>query len=535
MFFDMTLRAITSFLSGYIDRYRIRLALVLANLLFGVSVLWLSLSGYFPLGMVDFLFFSFLLLLVALYRPIWIFLLLVGMLPYESINVAPVEFGFALRPYQWIMAVLWVALGSRLLLGRPALPMFRWKWEDTLPIFFLIGTGLSSIGSGHSLRGSLLPVLLLASFVGLYFTVRLFVRTREEALHLLPFILSSFGIVACWSIVQNILFASGRASVEVMAGRPNGTFPEADWLGMYLLPIVAISLAWIYRRTVPGGQAYLKRLMPFVFLFSATIVLILSVSRSAWLGMLGIGICFAIAVLLTFRRRNETREGTRLLAKTLLAVILAFLVIPIFHLSRFGIFDRAASAGGLQKITIACDQDSVLPVGLEKIESLDQLADWHCRHIMLEDIGSEQSAGRFITTVYRDDPNVSIRRGIYERAYAIGMEHPIFGIGWGGIGARLGLDERGAALNASNIFLEFWLGSGIIGLVAFSLLWFWQGFQSWREVFPGDMEAVPFVLFFWLAWIGITLFNLFNSGILLGFFFFFLGTGGALLRGEHNH
>lgn len=522
------LRSSLSDALGYARRHPINLALQAANILFGVVALSLALSGVLPMNLVNFIFFSFLLLLVALYRPVWVFLLLVGMLPYEIVNLAPAEVGFMLRPYQWLMIILLGAVVIRAFVGRRAVPSIRFIWIDILPVIFVIGALVAAIGA-HPSGPALRLALILASFVGLYFTVRLFIRTAKEAIHVVPFLLASFSVVALWSVMQNILFALDGAHFEVMAGRPNGSFSEPDWLGMYLLLFIALALAWLYRHLVLR-QRLILLIAPSVLLFVASLVLFLSMTRSAWLGMAAMGAFFALAVMTVSMKLGELKRGVQLLGQSAGIVMLALFLIPLFHLSRFDIFDRAASTGGEQKITISCDQDSALPADLEKIESLDQLSAWHCRHIMLEDIGSEQAAGRFIATVYRDDPNVSIRKSIYERIFASGSERPVQGIGWGTIGTRLGSDERGAALNASNMFLEFWLGSGLIGLVAFSLLWFALGFQSGRLALSGGQEEVAFPLFFHLAWLGCTVFNLFNSGILLGFFFFLLGLGGLLFQ-----
>lgn len=521
------LRSSLSDALGYARRHPINLVLQAANILFGVVALSLALSGVLPMNLVNFIFFSFLLLLVALYRPVWVFLLLVGMLPYEIVNMAPAEVGFMLRPYQWLMIILLGAVVIRAFVGRRAVPSIRFIWIDILPVIFVIGALVAAIGA-HPSGLALRLTLILASFVGLYFTVRLFIRTAKEAIHVVPFLLASFSVVALWSLMQNILFALGGAHFEVMAGRPNGSFSEPDWLGMYLLFFIALALAWLYRHLVLR-QRPLLMIAPSVLLFVSSLILFLSMTRSAWLGMAAMGAFFALAVVTVSMKLGELGRGARLLGQSAGIVALALLLIPLFHLSRFDIFDRAASTGGAQKITISCDRE--LEIALPaRIKNTEELEMWHCRHIMLEDIGSEQAAGRSITTIYRDDPNVSIRKSIYERIFVSGSERPIQGIGWGTIGTRLGSDERGAALNASNMFLEFWLGSGLIGLVAFSLLWFALGFQSGRLALSGGQEEVAFPLFFHLAWLGSTVFNLFNSGILLGFFFFLLGIGGLLFQ-----
>jgi hypothetical protein len=214
-----------------------------------------------------------------------------------------------------------------------------------------------------------------------------------------------------------------------------------------------------------------------------------------------------------------------------ISFVLALSVVFFFHLTSFHLFDRASStASGLQEITIACDQNSSISVLPEKIANTEQLSQWHCRHIMLEEIGSEQAAGKFISTVYRDDPNVAIRKEIYVKVKEQIMNHPVSGIGWGSIASILGTDERGAGLNASNMFLEIWLGSGIIGLLAFVVFWFGTAIMALRKFFQSVGTERFFLLFFLSSWVGITVFDMFNSGILLGFFFLYLALGTLILE-----
>ena len=512
-------RSILAFLS----RNRIKAVLVLLNILFGVLGLFLSLIGVLPLDLGNFLFFSLLIFLTALYRPVWVFLLLVGMLPYEIVSVAPAGFGILLRPYQWLMLVLLLATGIRLLAKRPIFSSFRFVWTDSLPVIFLIGAFLSALGAVPPDPSEKLT-FVLGSFVALFFLVRFFVRTERAVVQLLPFFLSSFIVVAVWSVVQNLLFASGRESFQVMAGRPNGTFSESDWLGMYLLFPIAFSLAWLYRNEIMKKKSR-DSVFPFGVLFLATLVLLLSMTRSAWLGLAGMGMFFGGATLVTFLKLGDLKRAFFLLGKTASVVCFALIVIPVLHLSRFSIFDRAVSVGGVQEITIACLEAGRVP---ERIRDVQELDAYGCQHILLEEKPAFLEAGYVIQEIGRDDPNVSIRQSIYERAAFLVREHPFRGIGWGTVGARLGTDEQGSVLNASNMFLEFWLGGGLLGLLAFSILWFAYGFRSGRGTLSGGGSEIAFHLFFHLTWIGFLIFNLFNSGILLGIFFTFLGFGGVL-------
>ncbi|MBP9801622.1 MAG: O-antigen ligase family protein [Candidatus Moranbacteria bacterium] len=516
-------------IATFLFQHRIKTMLVFVSILLGSLGLFFSLTGILPLSIGNFFFFSFLVFLIALYRPIWIFLLLISMLPYEIINLAPVEFGILLRPYQWLMLLLFAAIGTRLIARRPLFSPFQFLWIDMLPVLFSLGAYLSAFSVDFSGSSGKLS-LILSSFVGLFFLVRFFVRTEKSAIHLLPFILSSFGVIACWSILQNILFAFGKESFQVMAGRPNGSFAESDWLGMYLLFPIALSLAWLYRNEVLRKK-WIEMLFPLGVLFLGTLVLILSMTRSAWLGMTAMGFFFAGASLVTFFKLGNPKSAFLLIGKAGFVVCLALISVPVFHLSRFSFIDRAISTGGIQKITIACLWGNRTP---GHIQNTEELSLYGCQHILLEEQAAFREAGYAIQEVGRDDPNVAIRQSVYTQVVTLIREHPFFGIGWGIVGAHLGVDNQGSMLNASNIFLEFWLGSGLVGVGAFSLLWFLYGFQSGRRTLVGGGSEVAFHLFFHLVWIGFTVFNLFNSGILLGIFFAFLGLGGVLFQKKQH-
>jgi hypothetical protein len=63
--------------------------------------------GVLPLEPVNFFFFAFVTLLASLYRPGWVFLLLIALLPLEIVNLAPALFGgIEIRPYQFVMAAV---------------------------------------------------------------------------------------------------------------------------------------------------------------------------------------------------------------------------------------------------------------------------------------------------------------------------------------------------------------------------------------------------------------------------------------------
>lgn len=500
--------------------------LIIGNMFLGVLCIVLFHTNVLPLDMVDFFFFTFIGFLVALYRPGWMFLLFIGMLPYEIVSIAPPLFGAEMRPYQWLLVLIFGALLVRFLLKRFPLPPFRFDfWDATLVVFGFSAfvSALASEESGVAFRFS----IILVSFLLLYFICRLFVRSVDDARMLLPFFLSSLLVVCVYALWQNIAFFDGRESLQVMAGRPNALFSEPDWLGGYVAVFVVALVSLIVSPTLLSRYASIRVLRTIFsrFLFFSVLTLVLTVSRSAWLAA-GIGTTLALFFFawqrgvfgaLYWKNRQVLKRATHVFLFIALPIFLALACIAVFQLTPFDVFDRGKSiSSGEQKITIACDQEQAVP---EKISSLEVLSEYGCRHINLEDIATEQAEGYFVTETYRDDPNVHIRGDIYRKVFDILKEHWLFGIGFGSVSIYLGTDARGAGLNASNMFLEVWLGSGLVGFLAFSVFWFWLG---GRFCFSAFNNASPAALLFSSVWVAATVFNLFNSGLLLGWLFVLL-------------
>ncbi|KKT87348.1 MAG: hypothetical protein UW87_C0036G0002 [Candidatus Moranbacteria bacterium GW2011_GWC2_45_10] len=180
----------------------------------------------------------------------------------------------------------------------------------------------------------------------------------------------------------------------------------------------------------------------------------------------------------------------------------------------------------------------------QKIGSVSELGRYGCAHINLEEIESEKAEGNFVSTAVRPDPNVGLRAQIYKKSWDEIKSNPVFGIGWGNIGKVLGTDERGASLNASNIFLEVWLGSGILGLIAFISVLIYivilslKVFSGKGSEFDSDSESNSdgriASVFAVLGLFAILVPNLFNSGIFLGFLWAYLGIVISLLYHKRN-
>ncbi|MFA5776828.1 MAG: O-antigen ligase family protein [Parcubacteria group bacterium] len=533
--------------------------LILVNFLLVFFLILLSNTGVLPIRMGDFIFFSFIYLIFALYRPGWSFLFFVGTIALENINLAPDSLGLFVRPYQLIGALTIFSLLLRYFTKRLNFELVKLKWFDYVIGVFALAGFLSSffaINKGVAFKQS----IIIFSFSALYWLVRNYIQTLEDLKRIMPFFLGSSIIVVFYGIWQNILFLRGSNSFEVMPGRPNSVFTEADWLGIFIVILIAVIYTIIYQisnspnylisKQIPNlnfqntkykilDTKYFTLAVCYLFLIPVFILLILTVSRSAWLGAGFITLVFSKASFTNFSFHPKDWQGKQFLSILqflAIAIICSIGIVYVFHLTNFQLFNRAQSTGsGMQKITIACDvsrlnldtlpEIDTLP---EKIGDIPELEQYGCRHINLEDINQEREAGFEIREIYRADPNMSIRSQIYQKSIEQIKTHPIFGIGWGNISSVLGKDERGTGLNSSNIFLEVWLGSGIIGLLAFLAIWVYIFVKSVVYCMRNDSESKIIGLFMNLGFFALLIPNLFNAGVYLGFLWVYFGIALSL-------
>lgn len=541
----------------YLMKNSTKVYLIIINILLVVFGIWFSNIGVLPFKNIgDFAFFVLLVFALAIYRPAWLFLFFIGTLPLEIINLAPDSLGIAVRPYQLFGALSIIGLVVQYATKRMPFALPKFRWLDVIAIVFAVSGIISALfapDKGMSLKQS----VVACTFVALYFLVRVYIQDWHDLKRITPFFLSSSIVVVLYGILQNILFSLGRNPFEVMPGRPNGTFSEPDWFGIYLTFIISIIYVLVYgvisnsklekRIQIANCKLQitnqLKQYCFYLFILLPFTSIILTVSRSAWLGAAIVTLPFLKLVALKGVKASSNkkardnvkamlrlgdwdwRELGRALAGVVVALILSIGIIYIFHLTTFQLGSRAQSTGGLQKITIACEAGAANSVP-SKINSVDELAAYGCRHINLEDIEKEKTAGNKVTEVNRPDPNVGIRAKIYRISWEQIKAHPVFGIGWGSIGDILGRDERGASLNASNIFLETWLGAGILGFLSLVILLGYLLFGSIAQYIKGEQLITIFIM---LATIAIIVPNLFNSGIFLGFLWAYLGAAASLM------
>lgn len=514
--------------------------LLVANIFLVFFLILLSNLQILPLQFGDFIFFAILVLALALYRPGWAFLFFVGTIMLENVNLAPAELGMAVRPYQFFGGLTILAIAIRFATGRLNFELIKLARYD----FFIIALGAASFLSilGAPAKGvSFKLSIIIISYGFLYFLTRNFIQTKEDVKKIIPFFLSSSVVVILYGIWQNFRFMQNLSHFEVMPGRPNATFAEPDWLGIFLIMLLAVIYSIIYflnkkndeDGTIISNQILIvksKILKISLYLLLTVIytLLILTVSRSAWLGAFGVTLVFLLIFFAQLRMSAENwfavAKKTLILKIKILAVfIISIAIVHVLGLTNFQLGGRMQSTGtGLQKITIACpgNMDGAVP----KITSTENdYTRYGCRHINLEEINLEKSKHNGIYEIYRPDPNISVRSEIYKKSWGVIKQNILLGIGWGSINSYLGTDERGTGLNASNIFLEVWLGAGILGLLSFISIWIFIFIRAMKNLMQENLETKTLGVFMLLGIFAIFIPNLFNSGIMLGFLWLFLG------------
>ena len=520
--------------------------LIIASLLLTAFLIIFQNLGKIPLGTGDFFFALFISLAFSLYRPGWAFLFLVATIPLENINLTPESFSLIVRPYQLVALSIGASLVIRHFTKKINFSLPRWHFSDIFIIILVLASFWSALLSEEKDLAFKLS-FVMASFAFIYLLGRIYLQEIGDLRRIIPVFLGSSFIISLYGIWQNFRFTRGLPAFEVMPGRPNATFTEPDWMGIYLVLIVSLVFSSVYfflskktrenqeeisnfefriSKQFENYNSQITKIFLFIFLVSTFVLLIISVSRSAWAGAV-VSAIFFLFLVATNLRFNPKMWNLRTFGKSLVfisaSLIISLGLVYALRLTTFELGSRAASSGGEEKITLACDDDRELP---KKISSLAELENFSCQHIDLEDIEVERSEGRFIREILRPDPNVNIRAKIYGTVWNTIKDNWIAGIGWGNIGKILGTDERGATLNASNMFLEVYLGSGIVGFLAFILL---LGYiflrNAWKFFFAQSSEHKTLALFVLIALAGLSMANLWNSGIMLGFMWLFLVIG----------
>jgi hypothetical protein len=529
------------------------------GILLNATLILMDVAGFLPLNLTTFGLVFLAIFLLALYRPIWVFWLFVISLPLESVIISSAQLPVSFRMFQVIGVMLFSATLVLILFKvknkklpqppRLALPACRqaglrrsWAFKkgeiklifrDVLIVVLII---LSFISLSKALNFSLTLRLnlVLLSFGMIYFLARYYLQEKQKKLEALWFFVTTSLPILLFGIYQAVAYKMNWLDFQVFAERANGTFTEPDWFGIYLVFLAAL-IYWVKlylfrtKNDTMIGVFEIRKVGQWVLNFHlllVVLVLLLTVARSAWVGFVALTAVYFFCLFYQKIIFNLERFLGISFWKEFLTIawvgLLAILMVVGFQLSNFDLMDRAGSSvSGLQEITISCEVGSTIP---EKISGVEELEKYNCQHIRLQEIQDEIQSGNQVKTVFRPDPNVEIRKNIYQITWQEIRKNFWLGQGLGSSSEVLGTDNYGHGFNASNIFLEVWFSLGLFGLLVFGWLFLNPIIKGFGDI--SNKCKAEFGLNSLLILTGIALLvpNLFNAGIFLSILWVWLAV-----------
>lgn len=467
-----------------------------------------GLLGWFDNSLFAFLYLA-LILLIFIFRPTWAVVLLVFTQVLDNVSV------FGIRPYQWLLGFSLVVASVKYL--GPFLKSKARKYKAKhflgrkvfliallLIIFFSLLGLLNSPDRAYSLKQT--AALVLAAFISFLVNWQASQGRKHWDKLRVAFVFSSIP-VGLLALYQNIAHERGWQSFEVMAARPNASFYEPDWLGMFvvLVLILLVSLA-IQQKEKKIKGLNLARLGTWSLIFFNITVLIITVARASWVAMIGaLGALFVWVFIARVIKRITSRDFFRVagvIFSFLGMIVLCFMVIKGLHLTRFNLRDRAFSIYQGEHIATMAEKDGLT------------------RKIDLEEIEQFEKQGWRVFEAKTFDVNVGSRWSAYASNIVMIKEHWFLGQGQGSVLAR-----RDFLHNANNIFFEWWIAGGILALAVFIFL-LGRPLKAPLEMMRRSQDKDSRLVFSATCLMGVTaivLVNLFNSGVLFIPMWVFLG------------
>ena len=477
---------------------------ILFNLLGWFDNLWISVA------------YLVILTLIILLKPRWGMIFLVFTTVLDNVSL------LGARPYQWLVFLIvttWIVLfhinyfskkqgaGDNIIVA--LFKDFKNYWKHNrafaLVLALLFLSSLIGIINAPNQAFSLKQAVVLAFALVIAFLVNRRAQENSQQFQVMSwaFILASIP-VGLFALYQNIAHEYGFDSFEVMPARPNSTFYEPDWLGIYVAFVLVLLVYQLMLRgnVFKAAENRAKTLAQcfgiwMLFLLN-TIVLIISVARASWVAITGAFLgFFGLAFVALIFKKIPAKTFFRVLQVTLgwvLATGLALILIHFLNLTRFNLKDRVLSIVNQEHIVTMAEKDGV------KIK------------IDLEEINFYQEQGWLISEEKIEDENVTARFSAYANNWELAQKHWLLGQGQGSI-----LAERDFVHNANNIFYEWLIAGGILGFSAFVALMLMCLKEVIYLLFLKDSSKGQLFNEAVLALMGVTVIfftNLFNSGVL---------------------
>jgi hypothetical protein len=527
--------------------------IAIIGILFNATLILMDVVGFLPLNLISFSLMFLVIFLLSLYRPVWMFWIFIISLPLESVIISSNQIPISFRPFQVIALMLFLATVFLLLFKVKNKKISKliefnkdkifkkgnhFNYKDFLVLILVL---LSSISLNKALNFdvTLKLNLVLVSFVMIYFLARFYLQEKQRKLEALWFFIATSLPVLFFGIYQAVAYKMNWFDFQVFAERSNGTFVEPDWFGIYLVFLGAL-IYWVKlylfrtNNSTMIGVFEIKRAGQWFLNFQLaliSVVLLLTVARSAWLGFAFLTVIYFFCLLRQKQILNLNKFLSISFLKEALTIfwigLFAILIVSITGLSNFNLTNRATSSfSGLEKITISCQGTTQISVP-EKISNIDELNKYNCQHIRLEEIELEKKAGMKVKTVYRPDPNIEIRKDIYQITWREIQNNFWIGQGLGSSAEVLGKDSYGHGFNASNIFLEIWFSFGVIGLAVFVWLFLGTIIEAFKNILNKSKSEIGKNLIIILVGVALLIPNLFNAGIFLVIFWVWLAVANS--------
>jgi O-antigen ligase len=368
--------------------------------------------------------------------------------------------------------------------------------------YLLMGLFISSIIGGfiytEDVRYTAFKTLIFGSFLGMYFIVRYAIRDVNHLKAIVKSLLFAHLMILLFGIYQTIAFNLGwedRYHLMIMEGRVNSLMYEPDWLGVWSATMLGLLLPFFYEYNL-----YQKRIALYIYL--TIFVMLMSISRSGWVA--GI-LIVAIFYFFKFANRNNSiRVWAQKFSLFLVIITLAIGTVQGFGLTPFNLKNRFLSIFTQQEVS----QVVIQPEGEKIVISQEEAT-------KIKEIEEQTGEQARISIDGVPDENVTRRINSFWESINLIQRYPIFGVGAGGVE-----EEFGEGINTSNIFLGVGTKSGIVGMILFIGIIYLLIKQGW---FILQFDSI----WGWSMLLSATAFltaNMFNDGLLLGFFWVLLAV-----------
>jgi putative inorganic carbon (hco3(-)) transporter len=391
---------------------------------------------------------------VTLLQPMWGLLLLLPAVPFGSLwqvrlgvmNVGLAEILLALTLGAWLLRQVAVRRIQRESPppARPPRVVSRWP-PLALPLALFVGVGLLSTAGATSPQHSVKELIKWLEVLALYLVVSHEVGAEAGSRWIRPLVAAFLvsGALAALHGIYQFLFQVGPEPFILFGRfmRAHGAFeqpnPYGGYLGLTLPVAIGLLAAWLLRVECRLPARWLALALSCGALMLAALVM--SWSRGAWLGFAAALVAMTIAV--------AARSGRgAVLALSLLAILAYGLLaggvalVPPSIVARFADLAPQLGLGGLADVRGAEVTDANFAV-------LERMAHW-------------QSA----LAMWSDHLWLGVGMGNYEPTYSL-YALPLWS-------APLG--------HAHNYYLNIAAEAGLLGLLAYLLLWSLALLGAWR-------------------------------------------------------